>query len=216
MATQTLQLLLGDCLVRLDGLDPESIRAMVSDPPYDLTAVSRGGSPRKEGTGPFGRHKLDTNTTAPGPGGFMGKAWDGTGIAFSQEFWSRVYRVLKPGGVVKAFSGTRTFHRMAAAMEEAGLILEPQESLEAWCYGSGFPKSLNVGKAIAAHKLTGRSDSTVTGDGQARDRSGQHWSEFPTGRTNSPDSKPRDELWDGWHTALKPSWEPVIVGRKPA
>jgi len=145
----------------------------------------------------------------------MGKGWDTgkAGIAFSPELWDEVYRTLRPGGIVKAFSGTRTFHRMAAAMEEAGFL---DIHLETWCYGSGFPKSLNVGKAIAAHRLTGRSDSTVTGDGQARDRSGQHWSEFPTGRTNSPDSKPRDELWDGWHTALKPSFEPVIVGRKPA
>lgn len=111
---------------------------------------------------------------------FMGKTWDAeAGIAFSPELWDEVYRVLKPGGVVKAFSGTRTFHRMAAAMEEAGLILEPQESLEAWCYGSGFPKSLNVGKQME-------------------------------------EGSPEAALWDGWHTALKPSWEPVIVGRKPA
>lgn len=184
--TQTLQLLHGDCVARMAEMGDESVRAFVCDPPYHIS--------------------------------FMGKTWDaeGSGIAFSSDLWGQVYRVLMPGGVVKAFSGTRTFHRMAAAMEEAGLLLEPQEDLEAWLYGSGFPKSLNVGKAIAAHKLTGRSDSTVTGDGQARDRSGQHWSEFPTGRTNSPDSKPRDELWDGWHTALKPSWEPVIIGRKPA
>ena len=102
-----LTLKLGDCTVRMDGLADGSIDALISDPPYDLT-TSKGGK------------------------GFMGKAWDGTGIAFSQEFWGRVYRVMAPGGVAKAFGGTRTFHRMAAAMEEAGF---QEIHLEAWGYG---------------------------------------------------------------------------------
>jgi DNA modification methylase len=75
----------------------------------------------------------------------MGKAWDGSGIAYSVEMWAEVLRVLKPGGHLCAFGGTRTYHRMACAIEDAGF--EIRDSLH-WVYGSGFPKSLNVGKAI--------------------------------------------------------------------
>jgi site-specific DNA-methyltransferase (adenine-specific) len=153
--TQTLTLRLGDCIVVLEGLDPESIDAFITDPPYDLTS----------GTG---------------QGGFMNQKWDGTGIAFSREFWSAVYRVIKPGGIVKAFSGTRTYHRMVTAMETAGFVLDPADSLEAWAYGSGFPKSLNISKAMAE---------------------------------NYPDDAKR---FEGYGTALKPGWEPIIVGRKAA
>ena len=77
--------------------------------------------------------------------GFMGKAWDGSGIAYSVEMWAEVLRVLKPGGHLCAFGGTRTYHRMACAIEDAGF--EIRDSLH-WVYGSGFPKSLDVSKAI--------------------------------------------------------------------
>ncbi|MBL8924141.1 MAG: site-specific DNA-methyltransferase [Myxococcaceae bacterium] len=75
--------------------------------------------------------------------GFMGKEWDGTGVAFSVEFWRRVLRVLKPGAHLVAFGGTRTYHRMTCAIEDAGF--EVRDSLH-WFYGTGFPKSLNVGE----------------------------------------------------------------------
>lgn len=128
----------GDCVDVLAEYADESIGAVISDPPYHIS--------------------------------FMGKTWDaeGAGIAFSPRLWDQVYRVLRPGGVVKAFSGTRTFHRMAAAMAEAGIT---DLRIESWNYGSGFPKSMNIGKAL--------------------------------------------DQWEGWGTALKPSWEPVVVGRKP-
>ena len=77
--------------------------------------------------------------------GFMGKGWDSSGIAYSVPLWREVLRVLKPGGHLLAFSGTRTYHRMACAIEDAGF--EIRDSIH-WCYGSGFPKSLDVGKAI--------------------------------------------------------------------
>ena len=116
----------GDCLDRLDELDADSIEVQISDSPYDLKSNS-------------------------GSGGFMGKDWDGTGIAFSQEFWGRLFRVMRPGGLVKVFGGTRTFHRMCQAMETAGFVLTPADSLEAWTYGSGFPKSMNIEKALLKH-----------------------------------------------------------------
>jgi DNA modification methylase len=85
--------------------------------------------------------------------GFMGKAWDGAGIAYSLDMWREALRVLKPGGHLLAFGGTRTYHRMACAIEDAGF--EIRDSIH-WVYGSGFPKSLNVGKAI--DKTNGEGD----------------------------------------------------------
>lgn len=107
--------------------------------------------------------------------GFMGKSWDSSGIAFSVEMWKQVLRVLKPGGHILAFSGTRTYHRMVVAMEDAGFEIRDQIG---WVYGSGFPKSTNIEKTIA--------------------KSGDSATE-----------------WEGWGTALKPSWEPICLARKP-
>lgn len=97
--------------------------------------------------------------------GFMAKKWDGTGIAFSHRFWFEVLRVLKPGAHLVAFGGTRTCHRMACAIEDAGFEIRDQL---VWMYGSGFPKSSN-----------------------------------------------QDGDWEGWSTALKPAWEPIVLARKP-
>ena len=77
--------------------------------------------------------------------GFMGKKWDNTGIAYSVEMWKEAFRVLKPGGHLLAFGGTRTYHRMTCAIEDAGF--EIRDCIQ-WIYGSGFPKSLNIGKSL--------------------------------------------------------------------
>ena len=113
-----------------------TVDVTATDPPYDLTAVSRGGSSRVPGTGPLARHTIGTKT-----GGFMGKEWDGTGVAFDPATWAEVSRVMKPGAHLLAFGGTRTFHRMTVAIEDAGF--EIRDCL-AWLYGSGFPKSNSV------------------------------------------------------------------------
>ena len=83
--------------------------------------------------------------------GFMGKAWDASGIAYDVEVWRQALRVLKPGGHLLAFSGSRTYHRMTCAIEDAGFDIRDQIM---WVYGSGFPKSLDVSKAI--DKAAGR------------------------------------------------------------
>ena len=190
-----INLRLGDCLDVLDTIEPESVDAVICDPPYDLTS---GGSK-----------------------GFMGKDWDGTGIAFQVELWEKILRVLKPGGIVKAFSGTRTYHRMVTAMEEAGLEVIP---FEAWGYGSGFPKSLNVGKALDSMLGADRKSKRISYTGDALLRSGgqntRPWMEeaLKKGYHELPGDEPMTDeakTWDGWGTALKPAWEPVIVGRKP-
>jgi len=212
------RLLLGDCIVRMANMPEGSLQAVICDPPYDLTAVSRGGSQRQEGTGPYGRHTLETKNPSKG---FMGKAWDGTGIAFSFELWEQVFRVLEPGGVVKAFGGTRTFHRMAAAMEEVGF---PAPNLEAWGYGSGFPKSLDVGKAFDKMHGAERESVRTPFTGNALMRSGgqntRPWMEeaLKKGYLKAPGKEPVSDdakLWAGWGTALKPAWEPVLVAIKP-
>lgn len=211
-------LLNADCKVRMAAMEEASVDAVVSDPPYYLTAVSRHGSPRTAGTGPFGRHTLDTKVT---PRGFMGRTWDGDGLAHSPEFWTIVFRVLRPGGIVKAFAGTRTYHNMAYAMEVAGF---GDIRLEAWGYGSGFPKSLNVSKAIDKMKGAVRETKRIPHSGEAMMRHGgentRPWIEeaIKKGYHEAPGDKPATpeaEAWNGWGTALKPAWEPVLVGRKP-
>ena len=87
---------------------------------------------------------------------FMNKSWDSTGIAFQKETWELAFQLLKPGGHLLAFAGSRTYHRIAVAIEDAGFEIRDQIM---WLYGSGFPKSLNVGKAVDSKKLTGKSNS---------------------------------------------------------
>jgi len=203
----------GDCIAHLSEMEDNSVAAFVCDPPYDLVGNSRNGSPQPG--------DLETPHGRSGPSkskGFMGKEWDGTGIAFSQEFWGQVFRVLKPGGVVKAFGGTRTFHRMAEAMEQAGL---KDIRVEAWTYGSGFPKSMNISKQL--DKAAGAERDVIGTKSVSRILPndvpfGQGLvSEGPvvagTVEVTAP-ATPEAEKWDGWGTALKPSWEPVCVGVK--
>ena len=137
------------------------------------------------------------------------------------------YRVLRPGGVIKVFGATRMMHRMAAAMVEAGFILDPRHSLEGWSYGSGFPKSLNISKVLG--KMAGAERTEVIGRGTAG--AAFHYGNpgeggFGTvadkaGGTPSTEwavTAPATEearRFDGFGTALKPAWEPFLVGRKP-
>ena len=116
----------GDCRAILRELADNSIDSVVTDPPYDLTSKRPGG--RSEAT----RGAVMK--------GFMGMQWDGSGIAFDPATWAEVLRVLKPGGHLLAFGGTRTYHRMACAIEDAGFEIRDQLG---WVYGSGFPKSHN-------------------------------------------------------------------------
>jgi DNA modification methylase len=136
--------------------------------------------------------------------GFMGKSWDSTGIANSVEVWKQALRVLKPGGYLLAFSGTRTYHRMACAIEDAGF--EVRDMIE-WVYGSGFPKSLNIGKAV--DKLNGGERIEVPNN-----RHGGGSSDLFPERNNFTTTKGTSE-WEGWGTALKPAHEPICMARKP-
>ena len=125
---------LGDSRVILDEYPDKHFDSVVCDPPYDLTAKKRGGTGAvsRNPNHPGGRSMIGTGNrdTGTGTGGFMGKDWDATGIAFDPAFWAKVLRVLKPGGHVLAFGGTRTYHRMVCALEDAGF--EVRDCLM-WC-----------------------------------------------------------------------------------
>lgn len=134
--SMSVQILIGDARERLKELPAASIDSCVTDPPYHLTSIVKrfgatNAAPVKPGkTGAYARASR----------GFMGQTWDGGDVAFQPDTWAEVWRVLKPGAHLVAFSGTRTYHRMACAIEDAGFEIRDQL---AWVYGSGFPKSHN-------------------------------------------------------------------------
>ena len=147
---------------------------------------------------------IDAVVTDPPYGlGFMGKQWD-HGVP-GEHFWREAMRVAKPGAHLLAFGGTRTFHRLAVAIEDAGW--EIRDTIM-WVYGSGFPKSLDVSKAIdkaagAVREIVGPPTPGGSGNGNAYGKI-----------TRQPATAAATE-WSGWGTALKPAWEPIIVARKP-
>lgn len=173
----------GDMREALAGMAPESVHAIVTDPPYGLE--------------------------------FMGKQWDQ--CVPGADYWRACLRVAKPGAYLLAFGGTRTAHRLACAIEDAGWELR---DCVCWLYGSGFPKSHDISKAIdrelgAIREVVGKSP-------YAFDR--------PTPRAIEPGGGLRYQVderlvtapatqaaqqWDGWGTALKPAYEPVYIARKP-
>lgn len=184
----------GNMLELTEAIKPNSIDSIVTDPPYELN--------------------------------FMNKGWDNSGIAFQADTWRKCYEVLKPGAYLLAFGGSRTFHRIACAIEDAGF--EIRDTIM-WIYGSGFPKSLNIANSIEGKLKLGTANKKDYKhlEGERRISSlGYH-------KTNAADGyRPNDYSgqetvgkvnlttdlaiqWQGWGTALKPSYEPIIVARKP-
>ena len=189
----------GNMLDMLEVIEPNSIDSIVTDPPYELN--------------------------------FMNKGWDNSGIAFRKETWEKCLAVLKPGGYLLAFGGSRTFHRIACAIEDAGF--EIRDTI-CWLYGSGFPKSMNIGLAIdkkngvkseiggikqghedfVGRKTNGHMqfDGGMSGFDRPwmhdeEKREAYHYNKLPTSESA--------KQWQGWGTSLKPSFEPIIVARKP-
>jgi site-specific DNA-methyltransferase (adenine-specific) len=148
--------------------------------------------------------------------GFMGKSWDSSGIAFNVEVWQEALRVLKPGGHLIAFSGSRTYHRMAVAIEDAGFEIRDQIM---WVYGSGFPKSHNISKTLDKSESNEVWENNAYGGGNSKcDKCGK-WM-----ISGSPCQCPKPIIefktaaakqWQGWGTALKPAHEPMVLARKP-
>jgi len=141
--------------------------------------------------------------------GFMGKKWDSTGIAHNVDLWRECLRVLKPGGHLLAFGGTRTYHRMACAIEDAGF--EVRDMLE-WVYFSGFPKSLNIGKAV--DKLQGNERKIFPNPKAKQQTASKGTTCYGDYEATTHITKGNSE-WEGFGTALKPAHEPICMARKP-
>lgn len=186
----------GDCVEVMAEVPAESVDAVVCDPPYALA--------------------------------FMGRGWDAYGPREFQawcEIWAReALRVLRPGGHLLAFGGTRTFHRLTCGIEDAGF--EIRDCLS-WLYGSGFPKSMDVSKAIdraagaerevVGTKLGQPGYSLTDGNGDHRTYS-RGLGNTGTGEAECAVTAPATDAareWEGWGTALKPGWEPIVLARKP-
>ena len=182
----------GSMLDMLDYIEPNSIGSIVTDPPYELN--------------------------------FMGKGWDNAGVSFNADTWEKCYEVLKPGGYLLAFGGSRTYHRIACAIEDAGF--EIRDTIM-WLYGSGFPKSMSLGKVCESKMINGsanvrdikRLDGTKTeyesSIGKFETEQGYRDENYTRTKTEVNYQTELGKKWDGWGTALKPAFEPVIVARKP-
>lgn len=142
--------------------------------------------------------------------GFMGRKWDSTGIAYNVELWKKALRVLKPGGHLLAFGGSRTFHRIACAIEDAGFEIR---DCIIWLYGSGFPKSMDVG--LQVDKINGIDNRTGE---KAKGNQGGGINTFDDDNyvwQKEYEVREAKNEWKGWGTCLKPAFEPIIVARKP-
>ena len=148
-------------------------------------------------------------TDPPYEYGFMGKAWDSTGVAFDPATWAACLHVLKPGGHLLSFGATRTSHRIACAIEDAGF--EIRDTI-AWMFGSGFPKSLDVSKAI--DKAAGARREVIGASARHGGGSSDIFPERGPSLATAPATTAAIQ-WQGWGTALKPAMEPIIVARKP-
>jgi hypothetical protein len=181
----------GDALDVLRELPDNSVDAVVTDPPYAL--------------------------------GFMGKAWDthtpGGFQQWCQAWAAECLRILKPGGHLAAFGGTRTYHRLTSGIEDAGF--EIRDSLH-WIYGSGFPKSLDVSKALdkaegAEREVVGVKRSGLAMNDQLNDDGWHNAGRGEAGKlvaVTAP-ATPEAQRWQGYGTALKPAHEPIVLARKP-
>jgi len=220
-------LLTGDCRVELPKLAESSIDTCITDPPYGLgfMGVKWDTYAEPKGSGPTGKHSFDHVGGNHNPINAADRVRthakeNANYQAWCAEWLREVYRVLKPGAFLLCFGGTRTFHRIACAIEETGLELR---DCIMWVYGSGFPKSHDISKAI--DKAAG-AKRQVIGPKANQDGYVRTAVRSATCAMGKPNDAPASgvltapatdaaKLWDGWGTALKPAWEPIIVAMKP-
>jgi site-specific DNA-methyltransferase (adenine-specific) len=191
-------LYLGDCREVLADRDEAAVHAVVTDPPYGLS-----GEPDMDAVlEVWGRGEDYTG----GGAGFMGKKWDA--FVPGPATWAEVLRILKPGGHLAAFAGSRTYDLMAVAIRLGGFAIRDQIM---WLYGSGFPKNHDIAKCIdkAGGVWRGRAARALPDD--ARRAFGQNYERTDKGRAISAQA----QAWEGWGTALKPAHEPIALARKP-
>jgi site-specific DNA-methyltransferase (adenine-specific) len=207
----------GDCLDVLRTMADNSVDSVVSDPPYGLSQH------KPDEVIECLRAWLAGEIYKPKGKGFMGKKWDAW--VPGPEVWRECLRVLKPGGHILCFAGTRSMDLMCMAIRLAGFELRDAVGyahdgggapLLSWCYGSGFPKSHNLSKAIdreagaRGHDGVGFNVAGIgVSNGGSKFRSDHPEYVKPCGATEAA------KQWEGWGSALKPAWEPVILARKP-
>ena len=204
----------GDCLEELKKLDDNSVDAMITDPPYGLSNTK----PAQVADVLKAWVTGDTVSVPAKRGGFMGADWDS--FVPPPAVWEECMRVLKPGGHMAVFAGARTQDLMGLSIRLAGF--EIRDTL-GWVYGSGFPKSMDISKAIdkaagAEREVVGRYTSPdgrdrsapSNGVGAVYGRDGREWNKAISAPATS-----EAKQWDGWGTALKPAIEPIILARKP-
>jgi len=202
--------------ILIDAPD-NSIEAILTDGPYALVSIVKrfGGANAAPAKG--------NEAYARASKGFMGKTWDTGEVVNDPGFWGECLRVLKPGGHLLSFGGTRTYHRMACAVEDAGF--EIRDMIQ-WLYGSGFPKSHDVLKGIDAKIKLGSArteDIRKLAMGENYEPSGRGRVDYDNGGgskmngiTGRPEAPCAEALeWQGWGTALKPANEPIVLARKP-
>lgn len=197
--------------------------ACITDPPYHMTDVHTGGAAIPGKFGERTAQQKQERSETRKRGGFMGKAWDGGDVAFRPETWAAIARVLHPGAFIMAFASARGSHRMAVAMEDAGLIIHP--SIFGWCYGSGFPKATRIDtqvdrKAGAQRQVVGRRKHAPKFDVKAHN-AGANTGYNRRDRVDFEETAPATDLAAAWQghryglQALKPALEPIIVAQKP-
>ena len=214
---------LGDCLAVMAGMAGASVDAVVTDPPYGLEFMGAEWDKFGRDTGNGYREKPRMTADHMGKGFKELPNHLEAGRPYQQwcEAWAaECLHVLKPGGFLLAFGGTRTWHRLVCAIEDAGFEIRDSMS---WLYGSGFPKSLDVAKAIdkaagaerviiaegaAVRRMIPGADQNLTGS-WIKDNGREF---VPT--VTAPATEAAAE-WEGYGTALKPAWEPIAVARRP-
>ena len=202
-------LLNGCCRKQMKKLQRQKIMvdAVVTDPPYHLTSIVERFGKDSSAPAQFGTDGAFKRAST----GFMGKEWDGGDIAFDPMTWSLCLGLLKPGGHLIAFSASRNYHRMAVAIEDAGFEIRDQIM---WIYGSGFPKSHNIGKQV--DKIQGNDREVLGENPNHRPISGVNYEGVYAGKnTGAKELTKGDSEWEGWGTALKPAHEPIVLARKP-
>ncbi len=224
----TWRVIQADCIQAMQAMDASSVDAIVTDPPYGLEFMGKewdrlgaGTGVSTEDTPAWTNGSGDATDHGATPFGGGGQRVRYGADARTMQEWHQAWaeaalRVLKPGGHLLAFGGTRTYHRLACGLEDAGF--EIRDCL-AWLYGSGFPKSLDVSKAIdkaagmerevVGHRMTGAAMTGQQGNGATNFGSGQNLV------ADTAPATPDAEHWQGWGTALKPAWESIVWATKP-
>lgn len=215
----------GDCREVLRNLADNSIDSICCDPPYHLQSIVKRFSNERRSNLEQPKTKnleyINAGQYKRLSGGFMGAKWDGGDIAFDIKLWAECLRVLKPGGYLLAFSSSRTYHRMACAIEDAGLITHP---MIGWCFGTGFPKAHSVSKHIdriaGVEREVVRTIKKTPSAGSENINKGwkRPWAEGVTTMDITAPATASSREWDGWFygtQSLKPALEPIYMGQKP-